>query len=143
MNNMESTIHELKPTNMVAIVVPEEYSSERVFVLWDGNSWVIEVQNKTNTTIQTNIKCDELYFLGSVTTNGKITIEFDVEPYVEYHQYPSFRAYRDYMFLHGTSDYEKEHLYDFMEYRDSFISLLMSNGVEVSRDEKLFIFIKK
>jgi hypothetical protein len=74
-----------------------------------------------------------------ISTTKDITEEQAIK-LVENHKYPSVITYRDYMFLHGTDDYEKEHLYDYFTAKESLQSLIQANGLDVNKN---YLILKK
>jgi hypothetical protein len=54
--------------------------------------------------------------------------------FVEKHDCPTYQCYRDYQFLLGTEDYEKEHLYDYFTAYESLLSLLLSHNIDIYKE---------
>lgn len=69
-----------------------------------------------------------------IFTTKDITEE-QAEEIVENHRYTiKLTTYRDYMFLHGSSDYENEFLFDYMTAKESLQSLIQANGLVVEKN---------
>ena len=54
--------------------------------------------------------------------------------FVEKHDYTNCQCYRDYQFLFGAEDYEKEHLYDYFTAYESLLSLLLSHNIDIYKE---------
>lgn len=69
-----------------------------------------------------------------ISTTKDIT-ESEAKKIVESHIYPkNIITYRDYIFLHSSSDYENELLFDYMTAKESLKSLIRANGLDVEKN---------
>lgn len=120
---------QLKPTNLIAVEIPEgsddfTWSTEQDLHSYsDGNEIDVYVGKTTGE------------ILGEVTKEG---IQFDVEPYMEE---PSGYIEEGYF---GYKDYTlKEWVYCLNNVEESFQSLLKANNVEIPEGNKLLILLKQ
>ena len=124
---------QLKPTNLIAVEIAGKIKVTQFTngIFYQEPQPSIDIDYKPlKIKYPKNTK-----FLGEVTKEG---IQFDIEPYLEFYQYSSFKGWRDYNFIGD----ENEYLYDYMEAYQSFISLLKANNVEIPEGKKLLILLK-
>ena len=70
-----------------------------------------------------------------ITSTTKDISEEQAGSIVESHIYSiKLTTYRDYMFLHNSSDYENEFLFDYMTAKESLKSLIQANGLDVEKN---------
>ena len=123
---------ELKPTNLIAIIVPEDAIIKQISH---------NIINKPNSLIFNH----SVKILGKVTKEG---IQFDVEPYlkiqpVTYHEYtPSYQEWIEYEYKDFMNEGEWFGSADYKSEQYSWESLLQANNVVIPDGKKLLILEK-
>lgn len=124
---------QLKPTNLIAVEVPEgsddfTWSTEQDLHSYsDGNEIDVYVGKTTGE------------ILGEVTKEG---VQFDVEPYLGYYTVSNTKYYYNYMPFNGI-DFRDIIDNSFKTPQESFQSLLQANNVEIPEGKKLLILLKQ
>lgn len=96
----------------------------------EGFLYCYDIEGKLSFALQAKL----LGFYKIISTTKDIT-EKQAENIIESKIYSkNIITYKDYMFLHSSSDYEKELLFDYMTAKESLQSLIRANGLDVEKN---------
>lgn len=126
---------QLKPTNLIAVEVPEDAINSRFYI--EGTLFVDTPDKRA--IIVDNFSGSSYSILGEITKEG---IQFDVEPYIGIHIVNKTKYYYNYLPFEGM-DFRDIIDNSFKTSQKSFQSLLQANNVEIPEGKKLLIFLKQ
>ena len=123
---------QLKPTNLIAVEVPEDAINSRFYI--EGTLFVDTPDKRA--IIVDNFSGSSYSILGEVTKEG---IQFDVEPYIEKLRWA--KPYHDLFSIVGVN--KEDSVWWTNNPKESFQSLLQANNVEIPEGKKLLILLKQ
>ena len=123
----------IKDKTFLFVEVPDDVKS---YEIDEGFLYCYDIEGKLSFALQAKL----LVFYKIISTTKDISEE-QAGNIVETRKYPiKLTTYRDYMFLHNSSDYENEFLFDYMTAKESLNSLIQSLGLDV---EKNYLILQK
>ncbi|MCA9496038.1 MAG: hypothetical protein KC589_03785 [Nanoarchaeota archaeon] len=125
---------QLKPTNLIAVEVPEDAINSRFYI--EGTLFVDTPDKRA--IIVDNFSGSSYSILGEITKEG---IQFDVEPYIGIHIVNKTKYYYNYLPFEGM-DFRDIIDNSFKTSQKSFQSLLEANNIEIPEGKKLLILLK-